>query len=196
MMGWAGATRPTGDRQCSGSLVRLVALILALAACASASTTTANAASFSYDVPSIARVEVHEVGVVEASPVLSSGALEESVSPSPLARGASTTPSPRSVATNTGSSPNQMNKEIERRQAPKGIETSGPCRSEHSRSQDHVHITGERATLNRDGTWGHGGGELALTKKQQGGHAVSTEGPCPEIRDGWAGVTLVTGRGA
>jgi RHS repeat-associated protein len=56
---------------------------------------------------------------------------------------------------------NQMQRAIERGQAPRGIARVEAGNPDFPNSQDHVHFTGQRATLNRDGTWGHGDeGEL------------------------------------
>jgi hypothetical protein len=96
-----------------------------------------------------------------------SWSLEVPVSRSSAAIGASTTPSALVVATNNGSSPNQMNREIQRGQASNGIERVDRADPNIPGSQDHVLFTGQRATLNRDGTWGHGDEALDLTKKQR-----------------------------
>jgi hypothetical protein len=56
-------------------------------------------ATYTYDSPSIARVDVHGIEGAEASPAQLSGALAWSASPSVVARGSSTTPNAGSVAT-------------------------------------------------------------------------------------------------
>ena len=56
-----------------------------------------------------------------------------------------------------GGSVNQMNRAIERGQAPSGVRRVDPADPNVPGSQDHVHFEGLRGTLNRDGTWGHGG---------------------------------------
>jgi hypothetical protein len=66
-----------------------------------------------------------------------------------------------------GSSANQMNQELRKGQAPEGIQRVDKADPNIPGSQDHVHFTGERSTLNRDGTWGHGDTELDLTAKQR-----------------------------
>jgi RHS repeat-associated protein len=81
--------------------------------------------------------------------------------------GTTTTTPPTCGTADGGSSPNQMNKEIERGQGPTGVERVDRADPNNPGNQDHVHFTGERATLNRDGTWGHGDGELNLTNKQR-----------------------------
>jgi RHS repeat-associated protein len=51
----------------------------------------------------------------------------------------------------------RMNKEIATGNAPKGIRRADQADPNIPGSQDHVHFEGQRPTLNRDGTWGHGG---------------------------------------
>jgi hypothetical protein len=63
--------------------------------------TTAGEGAFTYDAPTITRVEGHALGVAEVGPVLLGEAREGSASRSVEARGASTTPSLLSNATNT-----------------------------------------------------------------------------------------------
>ncbi len=71
---------------------RLVALLISLVvSLSSASTTTANAATFSYDAPTISRVEVHELDVAPANPARLSGSREGSALPRVATRGVSTT---------------------------------------------------------------------------------------------------------
>lgn len=64
-----------------------------------AGTTTAAAATFTYDAPAIARVDVQRFGYAESSPAHASGSREWYASPSVQARGASTTSSRSFVAT-------------------------------------------------------------------------------------------------
>jgi hypothetical protein len=54
------------------------------------------------------------------------------------------------------SSVNQMNREIRRGKAPNSIKRVDRGNPDIPDNQDHVHFTNDRATLNRDGTWGHG----------------------------------------
>ena len=81
---------------------RLTALwaVLAFLALVFAGTTTASAATFTYDEPAIARVDVHEVGVASARSAQLSDVREESASPPVQARGTSTTSFHSAVATN------------------------------------------------------------------------------------------------
>lgn len=79
---------------------RFVVIVLALLTGVTA-TTTASAASSTYDAPAVVRFGVHEIGVVEASPVQLSIVQEVSALPFVEARGRSTTPLARVVATNT-----------------------------------------------------------------------------------------------
>ena len=62
-------------------------------------TTATGAATFTYDVPTTARFDVHEFGSAAATSILLRNAREESVSSSVQARGTSTTPSATFVAT-------------------------------------------------------------------------------------------------
>jgi hypothetical protein len=55
-------------------------------------------------------------------------------------------------------SPNQMQRQIEKRQAPQGVDRiCTRCSYSADNPQPHVHFTNKRPTLNMDGTWGHGG---------------------------------------
>ena len=60
-----------------------------------------------------------------------------------------------------------MNQEIKRGLAPDGIERVDRADPNIPGSQDHVHFEGQRATLNRDGTWGHGDEPGELTGAQK-----------------------------
>ena len=60
---------------------------------------------------------------------------------------------------------NQMQKAIERGQAPPGVEAVHKGNLDFRNNQDHVHFTGQKGTLNRDGTWGHGGEPADLTNE-------------------------------
>ena len=71
--------------------VLLVAVLLALGT----GTTPANAATFTYDVPTISRVEVHEFDDASASPARLSDVREGSASPPAEPSGAVTTPGSR-----------------------------------------------------------------------------------------------------
>jgi hypothetical protein len=75
--------------------VAVVALILGVTV-----TTPATAATFNYNVPTLASVDVHHVTGADAAETQLTSAREASASPSVEGRGASTTPSARSVATN------------------------------------------------------------------------------------------------
>jgi hypothetical protein len=57
--------------------------------------------TFTYDVPSTVRAEVHEIATRRAGPARFNAVRDRSASPSTDARGTSTTPNSRSVATNT-----------------------------------------------------------------------------------------------
>jgi len=70
----------------------LVVALTALIACAVTATTTASAATFAYDVPTIARADAQEFDTADASLVQPSDALDVAASPSVEGRGASTTP--------------------------------------------------------------------------------------------------------
>ncbi len=50
-----------------------------------------------------------------------------------------------------------MNREILNGKAPDGVDRVDQAAGRFPGEQDHVHFTYQRATLNRDGTWGHGG---------------------------------------
>jgi guanyl-specific ribonuclease Sa len=81
----------------------LVALLAVLAAVFGpvTGTTSVGAASFTYDAPAVARVDVREFEAAGASPAQLSGSQDGSASPPAAAQGASTTPLARSHATNT-----------------------------------------------------------------------------------------------
>ena len=81
-------------------LARLtVGLLVAMIVAALASTTTAGAATFSYDVPAVMRVDTPEFGPADASTALRSQPREWAARGDVESRGASTTPYARSVAT-------------------------------------------------------------------------------------------------
>jgi hypothetical protein len=86
-------------------LRRLLALLAVtigkIVTVAATSTTTVGAASFAYDGPTIARVDVHSSAVVGAPLPLVTPSAEWTASTSVESQGPSTTPSARSVATNT-----------------------------------------------------------------------------------------------
>ena len=79
----------------------LVLLAVAIAVPRSMGTTTASAATFTYDAPAIARVDVQPFGYAEASPAHASGSREWSAAPPVHAHGTTTTSSGSVVATNT-----------------------------------------------------------------------------------------------
>jgi hypothetical protein len=55
-------------------------------------------------------------------------------------------------------SPNQMQRQIERGQAPRGVDRiCTQCSYSDDNPQPHIHFDNMRPTLNMDGTWGHGG---------------------------------------
>ena len=82
------------------SWLALVATVLAmLTSLLGAGTTTASAASFTYDAPAVARVDIFEFRGADASPAKLNGTPELSALPPVEADGASTTPIARSVAT-------------------------------------------------------------------------------------------------
>lgn len=66
-----------------------------------------------------------------------------------------------------GSSARKMQSEVQRGQAPRGVERVDRGNPNIPGSQDHAHILGQRATLNRDGTWGHGNQMGTLTRPQR-----------------------------
>lgn len=86
-----------------GLLVALAGAFSASTAATGAATTAASAATYTYDSPSSARVDVDAFGVADASPAQLSDAREGSVSAIVEAHGTSTTPPARSVATKAGS---------------------------------------------------------------------------------------------
>jgi hypothetical protein len=75
--------------------VLLVAVLFVLGG----GTTTASAATFTYDVFTVARFEIHQIEDGEAAPALPGDARDESAVLSAEARGSSTTTTARSVAT-------------------------------------------------------------------------------------------------
>lgn len=79
----------------------LVAALTALISAAITCTTTASAAAFTYDGPSIARVDVHAVRDVEVRPAQLKGTPEVSTFPRVAVRGVSTTLDSARNATNT-----------------------------------------------------------------------------------------------
>lgn len=87
------------DRVRRWLLLAVVVLAAAVVAAMAPSTTTANGATFAYDVPTIARVDVHEF---EAGAISPSGVREGSVSPSAAAQGTSTISTHALVATEAG----------------------------------------------------------------------------------------------
>jgi guanyl-specific ribonuclease Sa len=81
----------------------LVATVLAaLTTLLTAGMTTATAATFTYDVPTVARLDVHKVHIGEGPTALLSEARHGAASRLTWARGTSTTPLARSVATEAG----------------------------------------------------------------------------------------------
>ena len=84
-----------------GLLVALAGALSASTAATGAATTAASAATYTYDSPSSARVDVDAFGVADASPAQLSDAREGSVSAIDEAHGTSTTPVTQVVATNT-----------------------------------------------------------------------------------------------
>ena len=128
-------------------------------ACVSASTTAASAASFTYDLPSATRLEVHEVRALQASSVQFSDTQEESVSRSPSARGASTTPTTRNHATNTASPVG----EILRQDGVKIVIYS----NDHAPPHAHVLGGGPETRIGQNGRPGLFPGDPELTKKQK-----------------------------
>ena len=87
-----GAIRPSAT-------VRVVVAVFVLLLTA---TTTVNAGTFSYDVPTIARVDVHHATGADAAETQLTSAPEASASPSVEGRGASTTSSRSFTATEAG----------------------------------------------------------------------------------------------
>jgi hypothetical protein len=81
--------------------VAIVGVLAMLTMAGVASTTTASAASFAYDVPTVARAGVHPIDGAEAGPTQLVDAGKVSDSPSLDGHGASTTPAAGSVAANT-----------------------------------------------------------------------------------------------
>jgi hypothetical protein len=63
-------------------------------------------------------------------------------------------------------SPNQMQRQVSRGQAPRGIDRVDTANPGTDDAQPHIHFNDWRSTLNQDGTWGHGDGSDAnLTTK-------------------------------
>ena len=89
------------DRVRRWLLLAVVVLASTVVGAMAPSTTTVSAASYTYDVPSTTRVEVHEIGASGAGPAQFNAVGEGSAPQSHLARGASTTPMVSLVATNT-----------------------------------------------------------------------------------------------
>ena len=89
----------------SAALLRLVVIALAgvLAATAwpSATTTFVHVAKYSYDVPSVSRVDVQPNETAKPSSDLRAASQDSPISRSAVSRGASTTPSHAFIATNT-----------------------------------------------------------------------------------------------
>ena len=77
------------------------ALVAATLGLALTGTTTVSAATYTYDVPTVARVDVRASGGTDSGSAQFTGTRDWSASPPVAARGTSTTPSSRSVATNT-----------------------------------------------------------------------------------------------
>jgi hypothetical protein len=91
------------------AVVRLLVALLALAPGvgsmgATAGTTTGDAATYSYDAPAVARVEVRVLGAARATQAQVNYPQGQSAPPADLVRRTSTTPLSQSVATNTASS--------------------------------------------------------------------------------------------
>lgn len=82
-----------------GLLAVVLATLVGFAIYAPTSTTATSAAAYTYDVPAIPRVGVHDFDAADATSILLRSALEVSASPSVEARGTSTTPSTTLVAT-------------------------------------------------------------------------------------------------
>lgn len=80
--------------------VALVGVLAMLTMAGVASTTTASAASFAYDVPTVARVGVHEIGSADSGLAQRSDVRDGSASHSVEGRRRSTTPLVRNIATN------------------------------------------------------------------------------------------------
>ncbi len=80
---------------------RLAMVLVAVLAVLFTGTTQSEAEGYTYDAPTIARVDVHQFVAVEAGQTQLGDAGEGSASPLTAARGTSTTPSITSVATNT-----------------------------------------------------------------------------------------------
>jgi hypothetical protein len=82
--------------------LRWLVLAVALVVGPTAATTTASAGAYTYDAPVVARVDVQQIGDVEATPFQLGVVREGSVALVVKAGGASTTPTHALVATNTG----------------------------------------------------------------------------------------------
>lgn len=88
-------------------LKAFLAVFLALVA-TTAPAVAASPIGRTYDVPTVARADVHRIGDVEASPVQLSVVREESARPLAEVRGTSTTPSPRDIATEAAAGGEQL----------------------------------------------------------------------------------------
>ena len=65
------------------------------------------------------------------------------------------------------STPNQMQKEVERGQAPAGIHRVDKYNTQVKGEKDHIHLDNDDGpALNRDGTWKHGGRILTNSEKE------------------------------
>jgi hypothetical protein len=92
----------TGDRPRSmGVVARLMTCMLMALVCWSTGTTTATAATFTYDAPAAARVDVHDIEAAEASPAQPSVVRGEPAEPPTASRAMSTSLVTSVVATNT-----------------------------------------------------------------------------------------------
>jgi len=67
---------------------------------------------------------------------------------------------------NSPTSPNQMQQQVLRGQAPRGVAHVDSPNPFTDDAQPHVHFDGWRSTLDQDGTWGHGDGSDANLTKQ------------------------------
>jgi hypothetical protein len=79
-------------------------IAIALLSTVTAPTASATSAAFTYDVPTLPRVDVQQIEAAEALPTRLADAGERSASPSAESRGATTTPSRSANATNTAGS--------------------------------------------------------------------------------------------
>lgn len=90
------------DRVGRWLLLAVVVLATTAAAAMTPSTTTASTVTFAYDVPPIARVDIHRFDAAGAGPAQVSVAQEGSAPPAVETRGSPTTPLVLGNATNTG----------------------------------------------------------------------------------------------